>query len=91
MNIQEQKFNPFNYSINNHINMIIFIITYLYNKFYNINNDDKKININLLYDFIVFYIAMIILIILLYKMFTYSLTKLNFSFKTPSLKVASII
>ena len=67
MSIQEEKFNPFNYSINNHINMILFILTYLYNKIYNINNDDNKININLLYDFMAFYVAIIILIILIYK------------------------
>lgn len=67
MSIQEEKFNPFNYSINNHINMILFILTYLYNKIYNINNDDNKININLLYDFMAFYVAMIILCIITYK------------------------
>jgi hypothetical protein len=67
MSIQEEKFNPFNYSINNHINMILFILTYLYNKIYNINNNDDKININLLYDFMAFYVAIIILIILIYK------------------------
>ncbi len=70
--IMNKKFNPFNYSIYNHINMIIFILTYLYNKIYNINNDnDDNINKELLYDFIAFYIAIFILVILIYKISIY--------------------
>jgi len=39
MTTMEKKFNPFDYSLKYHFNMIIFIFTYLYNKFYNINKD----------------------------------------------------